>query len=366
MKRRDVLKSISTIGFATLGSRFGFTQSLPPSLKQIGQSKGLLFGSSLALKYFVQSPSYKQLFISECDIATPEIHMKWSSLSNARGVYNFNNADQFVAFCAGNNIKVRGHTLVWHDSLPAWIGQQINPGNGRAIMLEHIQKVAGHYAGQLYSWDVVNEVLDPGSGRPDGLRKTPWLTNIGPGYIETAFRAAAQADPKAMLIWNENHIENADSVGIAKRKAMLSLLDDLLKRGVPIQGIGIESHLRGDQLDLIGDQSYETFLSELARRKMKIFITELDVQDVAFPSDVAARDKAVATVYSKFLTATLRQPAVKAVVTWGLLDAYSWIGGFAPRSDGSAVRPLPFDANGQPKPAFQALLNAFHGAPTRT
>ncbi len=96
-------------------------QSAAIPLQRLAAEKGLLFGSCLALKYCVQSAAYQQLFLSQCDIATPELHMKWNSLSSQPGMYNFANADMFVTFCATNRIRVRGHTLVWHDALPAWV-----------------------------------------------------------------------------------------------------------------------------------------------------------------------------------------------------------------------------------------------------
>jgi hypothetical protein len=126
----------------------------------------------------------------------------------------------------------------------------------------------------------VNEVLEPGSHRPDGLRASPWLENCGAGYLDLAFRTAAVADPKALLIWNENYLEISNGYGNAKRAAMLRLLDGMLARGVPVHGIGIEAHLRAEQAEVLGDAGYELFLAELARRGMKIFITELDVQAV--------------------------------------------------------------------------------------
>jgi endo-1,4-beta-xylanase len=116
---------------------------------------------------------------------------------------------------------------------------------------------------------------------------------------------------------------------------------------------------------VLGDASYEAFLGELAQRKMKIFITELDIQDTSLPADVGARDKAVADIYRKFLTASLRQPAVKGVVAWGLADCFSWISGYRPRKDGLPVRPLAFDTNCQPKPAYYAIAEALATAPQR-
>lgn len=353
------------LGAARWTRAIAAVEAATASLKQLAQEKGLLFGSCLALKYFAQSPAYQQLFLAQCDIATPELHMKWSSLSNQPGVYDFAAADKLVAFCSSNHIKVRGHTLVWHDALPAWVTPQLTAATGREMMTGHIRTVAGHFAGKLYSWDVVNEVLDPGSHRADGLRDSPWLQNCGANYIEQAFRATAAADPKALLVWNETYLEVSNGFGNAKRTAMLALLDGLLARGVPVQGIGLEAHLRGDQAAVLGDASYEDFLGELAHRGMKIFITELDVQDAMLPADVQTRDRTVADLYSRFLSATVRQPAVKGIVTWGLADCFTWIAGYRPRKDGLAVRPLPFDANCQPKAAYYAIAQTLRAAPRR-
>jgi endo-1,4-beta-xylanase len=333
--RREFTTQLGALGLSSWFRSRSALEAAAAPLQRLAANKGLLFGSCLALKYFVQSPAYQQLFVEQCDIATPELHMKWSSLSSQPGVYDFQTADNFVAFCAGNHIKVRGHT----------------------------QKVAGHFAGKLYSWDVINEVLDPGSHRPDGLRDTPWLQNCGVDYIEMAFRAAAAADPQAMLVWNENYLEVSNGFGRPKRTAMLDLLDKMLARGVPIHAIGIEAHLRGEQASILGDQSYEAFLADLANRGMKIFITELDIQDVALPADLEARDKAVGDLYGKFLSASLRQPAVKGIVTWGLADCFTWIAGYRPRKDGLPVRPLPFDANCRPKAAYYAIVETLQAAP---
>lgn len=365
INRRDFIRELGAIGLAQWARMPAIAQAATVPLQQLAMEKGLLFGSCLALKYFVQSPAYQQLFLAQCSIATPEVHMKWSSMSSQPGVYDFGQADSFVAFCVTNRVRVRGHTLIWHDALPTWAGPQLTAAGGQVTMVAHIRKVAGHFAGKLYSWDVVNEVLDPGSNRPDGLRDSPWLRSCGVDYMEQAFRATAAADPNALLIWNENYIEVSNGFGNAKRTAMLALLDKMLARGVPIHGIGIEAHLRGNQAAVLGDASYESFLGSLAVRGMKIFITELDVQDVTLPADTGARDQAVAEIYRKFLTPTLRQPAVKAIVTWGLADSFSWIAGYRPRQDGLPVRPLPFDANFQPKAAFYAIAETLQSAPRR-
>ena len=364
MDRRDFIQKLS-LWSATRWTGPQTLQVATASLRQLAQDKGLLFGSCLAMKYFAQSAMYQQLFLAHCAIATPEVHMTWSSLSNQPGMYDYAAADKLVAFCSSAHIKVRGHTLVWHQGLPAWVTAQLTAGTGQAMMTRHVRAVVGHFAGKVYSWNVVNEVLDPGSRRPDGLRDSPWLQNCGVGYIELAFRAAAAADPRALLVWNDTYFEVSNGFGRAKRTALLALLDSMLARGVPIHGIGLQAHLRGDQAAVLGDGSYEEFLGQLARRGMNIYITELDVQDVMLPADVAVRDRAVADIYSKFLGATLRQPAVKGVVTWGLADCFTWITAYRPRKDGLPVRPLPFDANCQPKAAYYAIAQALQAAPHR-
>jgi endo-1,4-beta-xylanase len=363
--RRDFLRGLGGLGLASWADARAAVEPATVPLQRLAVEKGLLFGSCLAMKYCAQSPAYQQLFVSQCDVATPELHMKWSSLSSQPGIYDFTAADKLVDFCAGNQIRVRGHTLVWHDALPPWVVAQLTPATGQAMIAAHISKVAGHFAGKLYSWDVVNEVLDPGSHRPDGLRDSPWLQNCGVDYIERAFRSTAAADPSVMLVWNENYLEVSNGFGDAKRTAMLNLLDGMLGRGVPIHAIGLEAHLRADQAAVLGDASYEAFLSELGRRGMKIFITELDVQDVTLPGDAQARDQAVAGVYKRFLSATLRQPAVAGIVTWGLADRFTWIAGYRPRKDGLPVRPLPFDADCQPKAAYYAIAETLQSAPRR-
>src|SRR5579859_563224 len=138
--RRDFLKKLGVLGAA----QWTHTQALQAAtapLKQLAEEKGLLFGSSLALKYCTQSAVYQQLFLAQCDIATPELHMKWNSLSSQPGVYDFSTADKLVAFCSSAQIKVRGHTLVWHDALPAWVTAQLTARTGPAIMTDHIRAV---------------------------------------------------------------------------------------------------------------------------------------------------------------------------------------------------------------------------------
>ena len=144
----------------------------------------------------------------------------------------------------------------------------------------------------------------------------------------------------------------------AKRRAILGLLKRLKAKGTPIHALGIQAHLRGDSLDF-DPQSLRQFLKEVAALDLKILITEMDVNDSKLPADIQRRDRIVAGVYEDYLSVALDEPAVIAVITWGLSDRYTYLSEFFPRSDHQPVRPLPLDTNLQPKLAWNALARAF-------
>ncbi len=172
-----------------------------------------------------------------------ENEMKWKALRPAPDQYDFSRADDLVVFASMHNQKVRGHNLCWHEALPDWFQATVTRQNARGVLVEHIRKVAGRYAGRVHSWDVVNEAVDPKSGRPDGLRNSPWLQLAGEDYIELAFRTAREADPSALLTYNDYGIELDTDEQTSKRAQVLLLVRRLKARGVPIDAVGVQSHL---------------------------------------------------------------------------------------------------------------------------
>jgi endo-1,4-beta-xylanase len=333
------------------------------SLKEHAAQKGLLYGSSAQQKEFAESPALQSAFIAQCSILVPELALKWDHLRPSPGAFNFAPADWLLNFAQQNQIKFRGHTLVWQRALPNWFAGYINPQNAQRLMLDHISKVVGHFAGKVHSWDVVNEVIFPADKRSDGLSNSPWLLNIGPDYIETAFRAAAEADPSALLVWNEDWLEEDSALGDTKRAFMLQHLKDLLSRGVPVQGIGLQSHLVGDHTNVAGPH-FRQFLHQVSDMGLKILVTEMDVRDQNLPGELVARDQAVGQQYYEYLNTVLAQKAVVAVLTWGLSDRYTWTHKYE-RGDGLPVRPLPLDENMNSKSVLNAIARAFDNAPSR-
>jgi endo-1,4-beta-xylanase len=233
---------------------------------------------------------------------------------------------------------------------------------------DHIARVCGHFAGRVQSWDVVNEAINLKHGRPDGLRRTVFLDLIGPEYLDIAFRAARQADPKAALVYNDFDFELGISWEADRRRVLLGLLDGFKKRGVPIDAVGLQSHLRTDTFDRFDEKVFADFLRELADRGLAILLSELDVSDRNAPADIARRDRLVASVYRRYLDVALANRAVTAVISWGLTDADRWVNsGTNPerRADGLPARPLPFDADYVPAPAYVAIAEALAAAPKR-
>lgn len=322
-------------------------------------AKGVLFGTALRFEA-LKDPAYADLVVSQCNIGVPEGALKWDVLRPAPDRYDFGAADYYYRILSSHAMKYRGHTLVWDQALPPWFKTIVNTGNAKAMMLEHISTVVGHYAGKMHSWDVVNEAIKPQDGRPDGLKNTPWLQMIGPEYIEMAFHAAHEADPKVMLVYNENSLEPEDQWREEKRKATLRLLTDMKRKGVPVHGLGIQSHLLPETV--VNGPHYARFLDQVAELGLVILITEMDVSDQHLVGSVESRDRVVAKIYYEYLTFMLQRKAVKAVLTWGLSSRYTWLSQANPRPDGSSVRPLPYDADLRPTPAWEAVAAAFDQA----
>ncbi|WP_414585913.1 endo-1,4-beta-xylanase [Scytonema sp. PCC 10023] len=333
-------------------------------LKKRATAKGLIYGAASGRDFLVSDKNLKTSIVRECGILVPENELKWDAVRPAPDKFDFTRADWLAQFARTHNMLFRGHTLVWYMQLPNWFKEVVNRQNAEKFLVEHITTVTKRYAGRMHSWDVVNEAIEPDDGQKAGLRKSPWLQFLGPDYIELAYRVAAQADPKAMLVYNENALEYSGRKEEVKRTAVLKLLERLKSRGTPIHALGIQSHLVAQE-GALNAKKLRTFLSDVASLGLKILITELDVSDQKLPSDPAVRDRIVASVYEDYLSVVLDEKAVIAVLNWGLSDRHTWLSTFTPRSDGAPVRPLPLDSSFKPKLAWNAMARAFDQARKR-
>ena len=327
-------------------------------LRAHASARGLLYGAAAAYGPLRNDPDYSAHFAEECNILVPENVLKWTSVHPEPERYDFVPGDFLAHFAASHEMKMRGHTLVWHEQLPRWFASTITRENARAYLEKHIRTVMGHYQGRLHSWDVVNEAVHPPDGREDGLRKTPWLELLGPEYLAIAYTTAAEADAHALAGYNDYGLDYDRPQDEAKRKAVLTLLRRLKKQNVPLQAFGMQAHLSAGQQRNFRPETLRRFLGEIAALGLKILVTELDVSDEGLPPDIEARDRAIAEVYESYLTAALAEPAVIAVLTWGLTDKYTWLASRNRRPDRCAVRVLPLDREFQRKPAWYAIAKA--------
>jgi len=364
LTRREFLgcTSLAILTAALDGAR---AENGDPALRQLGGEKGLVIGSAFSTTEL--NPGDERLFGREVARITPENELKMTAIRPTRETFDFTRADAIADFAGRGGLEMRGHTLIWNnDRQPEWLST-LSEAEMRSTLEEHIERTVAHYHGRIEVWDVINEPVGAVAFGPYMLRDGPFVQRLGADYIALAFRTARAVAPAARLVLNETHTERDDRFGRDYRRRLLYVIDRLQDAGVPLDGIGLQGHLQPDKpFDLDG---FGAFLDEIARRKLFIEITELDVNDASFPDDVAARDRAVAETYRRFLRTALANPAVKSLSFWQLGDGASWY--FAQSVDDNPSsqrrpRPLLYDGNMRPKAAFDAVADELRRMPPRT
>jgi endo-1,4-beta-xylanase len=303
---------------------------------------------------------HSQLILKHYNQYTPGNALKWDATEPAEGRFTFTDSDTLANFAVANGLRMRGHTLVWHQQTPAWVFQDAagnpltNSPADKALLLQrltnHIQTVMGRYAGKLYAWDVANEVID--ENQPDGMRRSPWFNVTGLDYLRTAFRVAHQVDPNAILFINDFNTDQP-----RKSAALLNLVKQLRAEGVPVMGVGHQMHMNiaGPPISNI-EQTIETF----AKLGIKQEITELDMSVYTnFIDSFTTVPQDLLTLegyrYRDVFDALRRERShLEAVTIWGVGDDGTWLRNFPfARLDD----PLPFDDQLQAKPAFWGIAD---------
>jgi endo-1,4-beta-xylanase len=322
--------SLATVGTASAAGT---------PLRTLAEGVGRYFGSDMTGNLLSQS-TVTTLQAQQFDMITPGNEMKWDTTEPSNGTFNFGPGDQIVAFAKAHNERVRGHNLVWHSQLPSWVSS-LPTNQVQSAMETHITTEVSHYKGQLYAWDVVNEPFnEDGSFRADAF-----FNAMGSGYIADALRTAHAADPNAKLYLNDFNIEGEN----AKSNAMFSLVQSLLSQGVPINGVGLESHFILGQVP----SSMLANMQRFAALGVDVAVTELDDR-ITLPAS-SANLQQQASDFSAVVKDCLQVSRCVGVTQWAVGDADSWIPG-AFSGQGAATM---FDQNYQPKPAFTAVQNSF-------
>jgi endo-1,4-beta-xylanase len=351
-----------TVMFSLLQA-MGDGRSLAQTLRQRADRAGVLVGAAVDPSKLSEA-SYASTLAREFNMVQPENAMKWGAIRPDREIFNFRPGDEVVAFAKAHGMKVRGHTLLWSEYNPSWLEHgNFTPDQLSQMLQQHIETVMKHYAGQVFAWDVVNEAfLANGQVEPSVWYDSPGIGLAGKGtaYVEQAFRWAHAADPKALLFYNDYDAEGLN----AKSDAIYAMLKDFKRRGVPVDGVGLQAHII--DLNMKDLSTLSANLERLAALGLLIHITEMDVGlrvDASGQLLNRADLYTQADIYRYVARACLRQPRCTAFQTWGFTDKYSWIPDFTKGKKGA---PLIFDQSYAQKPAYRALLDALSASPRRT
>jgi endo-1,4-beta-xylanase len=357
MHRRAFLTLCSelTAGGALAGSFPTWASTAPVPLKQLASEAGLSVIGTQVGRGQLANPAIAAVVVRNFNEITPGQELKWAALRPSPDVFMWKSGDWMINFADKNNLSTHGHNLCWNVANPAWMNTVIDRNNAEHYLREHITTVVSRYRGRISAWDVVNEPITV-SGRAK-LSPGIWLNTLGSRYIDIAFQATKEADPTALRILNLHSTEQSGSGFDAFRTASLQLVTDLVRRGVPVQAVGLQSHLDG-VLPVVS-MARDRFVNALRGLGLEVCVSELDVKDHFSGSD-EVRKRAVGKAYEVFIGDIIPKAAVRRLLFWTLTDQDVWYNYSAPfkRSDGKPQYSGLFDEQMRPNPAFSDVGDA--------
>ena len=318
------------------------------TLQGAAASSGRRVGVALSSSAYASDPDYLALLVEEFGGITPENATKWGPLQPTADSWDFSTADDMVSFALDNDLRVKGHTLLWHSQMPDWVDESMSAAELQSAVDSHVETTLLHFGSDVQDWDVVNEALEwDGS-----LRESLYLTKLGSDYIADAFLLASEFAPDARLFYNDYSIEGYNS----KSDALIEIVADLLDAGVPIHGIGMQMHLTHDsapsRVDIRGN------MERMAALGILVHVSEMDVQIRHLQGPESERLLAQAMTYYDVAAACVEVAGCEQLSFWGFTDRYSWIDSWYGDDD-----PLLYDEDLMPKPAREAVHAALLGEP---
>ena len=305
-----------------------------------------------------------QLIVREFNTMTPENAMKMGPIHPFENQYNWAGGDSIAAFAKRNNLKLRGHTLCWHNQTPRWLffdsstNQQVTKEVLLKLLKDHITTVVTRYKDVIYAWDVVNEVI---SDKADEyFRPSLWYQICGEEFVAKAFQWAHEADPKALLFYNDY-----DEINPVKRQKIIKLVNDLRSKGIPIHGTGLQGHWAVNEPSK--DQLEKT-LKDFSEVGLTMHVTELDIS--VYPKEHSARERKPSdsdTVFTAekemkqmevykncFELFKKYRKNISSITFWNISDRGSWLDNFPVR--GRKDYPLLFNAELKPKKVYWEIV----------
>lgn len=289
---------------------------------------------------------------------TAENVMKPALIHPQEDTYNWGPADQIVEWAEANGLKMRGHTLCWHGQTGAWmfvdsLGKPASKELALKRLEDHIKTVVSHYKGRIYAWDVLNEVITDNDTAKSPYRMTPWLRLCGEEYIAKIFQWAHEADPDAILVYNDYNTENP-----GKRDRIYTMVKGLLDAGVPVHAIGMQAH---DELGNPTEENLRATIDKFSSLGLQLQVTELDISIYADRNDTIGvgftpeREQKQIDLYKmEFNVYREKKDVIKGVTFWNVSDRRSWRD--SRRGPQGKVYPLLFDENLKPKKAFWEVV----------
>ncbi len=339
------------------------------SLSSIAKSKGLRFGTAIGSDSF-KDADYLKIIAAECDTLVAENEHKLYTIQPASGPMQLSRGDELVAWGEAKQMDFRGHVLLWNrmEFTPDWVSEKSFAGRSdmENFVANYIKNLTQHYGQKIYSWDVVNETIDPKTGK---MRDTVFVEHGGEQIVDFAFHKAREFAPHAELVYNDYMIwEHGNE---SHRYGVLKLLEGFRKRGTPIDTFGIQGHLGinvGNSKTGYPDpqaKEWQAFIDEIVGMDYNLIVSEFDVNDTGLNRNPEIRDQEVAAYGKAFLDLMLSYEQTKDILAWGLCDRHTWLQTWWPRKDGVIKRPTLYDINYQPKPLREAVAAALHAAPVR-
>ena len=342
---------------------FGPALSAAP-LHELAAARGIAFGTAVSARALANDATYREVLAREFSMVTAENELKWAATRPAEDRFEFAAADRIVDFATEHKMQLRGHTLCWNADryLPKWmLAREFTRAQVETLLHEHIRTVVGRYRGRIKYWDVINEAV-ANDNRPgaaplfDGF----WSKHLGEDYLALAFRFAHEADPDAVLFYND--YDHGDALG-AKSDRIYALLQRLLAAGVPVHGVGLQMHC-----NLAKPPTYaalRTNYERLAKLGLRVQITELDVYPVGVPGTLEERLQKQAAVYREVIAAAVDSRVCDAIVTWGFSDKFIQLGLNRRKNlpDNTPTLLWLWDENYRPKPAYFSVVTALQSAP---
>ena len=376
LTRRQALAS----GAAVLASSAAARPAIgEPSLKSLAHKSGRRFGSAVswsapgADRGSFANPAYARILERECELLVPENELKWQWTRPAPDRFDFRGFDAIAYYASAHGFKLRGHTLFWTPQkwYPKWLAEHEFKSrvDAERLLVDHVRTVCRRYGKRIYSYDVVNEAVQPETGEIRDTNVTRALG--GETFLDLMFHTARAEAPHAQLVYNDYMSWERTGEDETHIKGVLKLLEGFRKRGTPVDALGVQSHIRllkkSSVAEIVRESArpWRRFLDEVVGMGYRLLITEFDVNDRMAPTNVVARDRMVADYARAYLDLMLSYPQLGDVLCWGMVDRYSWLEGFDPRSDKTRKRGTTYDSDFRPKPLRAAIAASFAGTKTR-